>query len=341
VPLAPLLDEAGGLAYRYVELPVKTRDCEMALKSLHRQNKNKNGVKTMPNLMRWSAWLCCCCAYLPAFAEVPYCPPSFEAPLEEGYEETVIAFPRGHLFQPLLADPKESRFYLSYRSYQQSLALSRVGVIGFGETFPLLRRVGGCATDGLQLDIVGGGVARFVLDGGRNDLIDADYTIAIPVSGRRGNISLRTRVFHESSHLGENELFQSGTAQRLKRDVNGFDMIGSYDEEKWRIYFGAEYLSYITPAGNTWGMHGGAEYYSARYLFGGTARWVGGVDLKAYDEYDFETDVSIKAGFSFGGRRVSQQHLQLMLTWYDGHANEGVLFSEKVRYYGAGLYFGF
>jgi hypothetical protein len=280
---------------------------------------------------------------LTAFAEeIPYCPPSLEAPLEEGDEGKVILFPRGHIFQPLLADPKESRFYMAYREYQRQTGRMGVGVIGFGENFPLMRKVGDCATDGVQVDITGGGIARFRLDDNSRDLLDADFRIAAPVSWRSGNVALRILLFHESSHLGEHSLFESIAPTRIRRSYEGLDVVASYDRETWRIYYGGGLFFNHQPPIEQSSWHVGAEYYSPRwYMLGGNARWVSGVDVKLHEEYDFEADVSIKAGLAFGGHRANQQHMQVLLEWYDGRANEGVIFEEEISYYGAVVYFGF
>lgn len=276
-----------------------------------------------------------------ASAGIPYCPPSLETSLEGDAIGTFQAFPRGHLFQPLLADPKEPRFFFSFREYERSAGRMHVGVIGFGESFALFRRAGGCANDGLQLDIVGGGVARFVLDESRNDLLDADYNVALPLSWRRGNWSLRTRIYHESAHLGEDELFRVGSADRLKRSYEAGDLLISFDEEKWRVYFGGEYFFRHHPQIDHLGLHLGTEYYGPRVVFEGAARWVTALDVKAYEEFGYEADLSFRTGLSFGGWQTNQNYIQLMLEWYDGHANTGVLFDEEYRYIGAAIYFGF
>jgi hypothetical protein len=288
----------------------------------------------------WLALLLCAVA-LGVSAEEPYCPPSLDAPLGEGEGQPVSGLPRGHLFQPLIADPKEPRFFLSYRDYDNYAAAKRVGIVGFGETFPLWRRTGECPSDGLQLGIAGGVFARFLMDDPDNNLFDADYSIALPLSWRRGNVSLRARVYHESSHLGESELFNSDEVDRVKKTIDAVGLVGSYDQPTWRIYAGGEYLYLTYPDIDPLMLQGGVEYYGPRHLFGTKARWVSALDVKAFSEFAYSPDYSIKSGLSFGGAHARQHHLQLLLEWYDGHANQGVLFAEELRYLGVGLYFGF
>jgi hypothetical protein len=270
-----------------------------------------------------------------------YCPPSLEDALEDVPPGGTLLLPRGHVFQPLIADPIEPHFFLSYRSYRKDGETVNTGVIGAGETFPLWRRVGGCSTDGMQLDVNGGGVARFVLDDGRNDLIDGDFTVAVPLSWRQGTWSWRARLYHNSSHLGEDYLYQNQTPPRSKASYESIDFIVGYDQPEWRLYFGPEVILRHYPSFEPWGLHVGAEYYGDRTLFGGLGRWIGGLDVKSWGEYGYAPDYSLKAGLSLGGSRRQQQHLQLLLELYTGHQNRGVFYDDKVQSIGAGVYFGF
>ncbi len=288
-------------------------------------------------------WLVAC---PPLLAETENCSPSLKAPVSEHLTDEDRFFSRAHLFQPLIADPKEPRFYIVYRNDERSTGKRHIGIIGFGETFPIYRLGWGCATNGWQLSIGGGGVARFDLedddeDMGDKDLIDSDYLVGLPLSWRKGNWSVRSRIYHESSHLGESAQNSAEMRERRKRSYDGFDVISSYAKVNWRLYGGAGYLLYHDPDIKEWGLQLGTEYYGSRSAVGNTGRWVAGLDVKAWEEYDFDVDISIKAGLSFGGKNTHQHHLQLMLEWYDGHANSGVFFEEPIRYVATGLYFGF
>ncbi len=277
----------------------------------------------------------------PSTASMPDCYPLLAASEDDLITGKHHFFPRTHLFQPFIADPKESRFFLSYRRVERSTGNHHIGVVGFGETFPLYRRSKGCGDDGWQVDITGGGIGRFDMEDDGKDMIDVDYLIGLPLTWRQGNWSFRTRVSHESSHLGESVLITDSAGERRKRTANSVDFISSYDDGKWRLYTGTEYVQRHSPVVTSWGLHLGTEYYGARRLIGNKARWIAGMDIKAWEEFDFDADVSVKAGLSFGGRDARQHHLQVMLEWYDGHANSGVFFEEEIRYVAVGVYFGF
>lgn len=296
--------------------------------------------ETFPGLRRAAMGLWCL-ACLPVMASTPDCYLSPEASDEELAAEEHRFFPRTHLFQPLIADPRESRFFFGYRSEERATGNREIGVVGFGETFPLYRRSKGCANHGWQVDIAGGGTARFDMDDDDRDMIDVDYLIGLPLSWRHDKWSLRSRIYHESSHLGESDLIDEVMRERRKRSTENVEFISSYTEGKWRLYSGAEYVLRHSPAIEPWGLRLGVEYHGPRSMIGEMARWIAGMDVKAWEEFDFDTDVSIKAGLSFGGRDDRQHDLQVMLEWYDGHANGGVLFEEEIRYVSAAVYFGF
>lgn len=282
-----------------------------------------------------------CMMSLSVWASADGCYPSLDVPAEENADDAHQFFPKSHIFQPLIADPREPRFFLGYRSDERFWGRRQIGVIGFGETFPIYRRNWGCGTGGWQVDVAGGGVARFDMENGSNDMIDIDYLIGLPLSWRRGSWSVRTRLFHESSHLGESQLIEEVLGERRIRTTNSVDLTGSYTWAKWRLYSGGEYLISNYPEMEPLGFHLGAEYYGPRIVLKGTARWVTALDVKAWQEYEYDADVSFKTGLTFGGRDVRQHHLQVMLEWYEGHANSGVHTEEQIRYVGMGLYFGF
>ena len=56
----------------------------------------------------------------------------------------------GDLFRPLLADPKQSQFFISINRFRSSGVRYTTASVGFGETFGLHRFVGSREGNGLQ-----------------------------------------------------------------------------------------------------------------------------------------------------------------------------------------------
>ena len=73
----------------------------------------------------------------------------------------------------------------------------------------------------------------------------------------------------------------------------------------------------------------------------GTGHWVGGIDVKSWEEHNWSPDVSIKTGLEFGAYQPGQRRFRLMLEGYRGYAPHGQFYSDYMTYYGVGLYLGF
>ena len=213
--------------------------------------------------------------------------------------------------------------------------------VGFGETFGLYRLAGSREGDGLQLSVEGALFAQFNLSTPSYDLINADYTIGIPVTYRHGANSLRFRIYHQSSHLGDELLLGANPPERVNLSFESLELLYSLEWLGWRIYVGGEYLIHKEPSDlKAPSVHGGIEYRGGKALL-----WKGrplvGVDLKSLEEHDWLLETSVKAGLEFGHPDPGHRRLRLMAEWYKGFDPHGQFYVNKVEYYGLELSLGF
>jgi hypothetical protein len=255
-----------------------------------------------------------------------------------GVTGTVSALPAGDVFRPLIADEKEPQFFVSLRRYSAGIGGDRVAAVGFGEKFGLLRVLGERQGDGLQIGISGALFAQFDLDAPSSDLINADYIVGLPITYRRGDWSGRFRLYHQSSHLGDEFLLRV-RPRRVNLSFESLELLLSYAPQPWRVYFGGEYLLDREPDLDRASLHGGLEYYSPR-RFGG-AHLIGGIDVKAFDQNNWSPDVALKAGFEFGEPEPGHRSLRLYAEGFRGYSPHGQFFDERITYYGVGAYLGF
>ncbi len=250
-------------------------------------------------------------------------------------------FPAGDLFRPLLADPKQAQFFVGVNRFSSSGARYTMASVGFGETFGLSRLNGHQEGNGLQFGIEGGIFARFNLSSASNDLVNADYTIGIPVTWRYGGNSIRSRLYHQSSHLGDELLLGGNPPERVNLSYESVELIYSREWLGWRLYAGGEYLIHKEPADlEPLSAHWGLEYRGAGVLLW-KGRPIGGVDMKCLEEHDWAVDVSIKAGLEFGHPDPGNRRLRLMGVWYKGFDPRGQFYSNEVEIYGLELSLGF
>jgi hypothetical protein len=251
------------------------------------------------------------------------------------------AFPMGDLFRPLIADPKTPQFFISINGFSSLDERFTRASVGFGETFGIFRFFGDRVGDGLQLSLQGALFAQFNMDSPSYDLINADYTFGIPVTYRHGGNSLRLRIYHQSSHLGDELLLRANHPERVNLSYESVELIYSYEWHGWRAYGGGEQLFHKEPDDlKPLGAHLGIEYrFSKTLLWNG--RPLGGVDMKSLEENDWEIDTSVKIGLEFGHPNPGHRRIRLMAEWYQGFDPHGQFYSNKVEYYGLGVSLGF
>jgi hypothetical protein len=270
-----------------------------------------------------------------AAAAEPAPPPRVLRELETGF------LPGGELlFKPLIADPRWPHFSASYQRYLDDQQLKSVAAVTFGETFALYRdRLG---AGWWEVGIQAGVFALFDLDAPSMDLINADYFVALPVSYRHGDFSAIARLFHQSSHLGDEFVLKSRVPDRVNLSYEGLDLRLSYELwDTWRLYGGGGYLFHRDPSSlQPWSVQYGVEFRSP--WPGPEARWrpIAAADIQNREENDWHTDFSLRAGIQLDGILVTR-NLQLLLEYFRGHSPNGQFYRQKIDYLGLGIHFHF
>ena len=90
------------------------------------------------------------------------------------------------------------------------------------------------------------------------DLINSDYQLGFPVTPREGPFSARIRLYHQSSHLGDEFLLNNPQVTRVNYSFEEADAVGSFEYRWLRLYAGGGYLLHREPqikrAKVQWGM---------------------------------------------------------------------------------------
>jgi hypothetical protein len=248
----------------------------------------------------------------------------------------VVLFPREDLFHPLIADPRWPHFGIAYHAYQNDEELGNVGALSFGESIPFVGGTTG-AEGNWQLGLHAGVFAIFDLDADSSDLINADYWVGIPTSWRRRDFSALVRLYHQSSHLGDEFLLRDPDG-RVNLSYEAIDLKLSYENiGPLRLYGGAGYLLRKEPSDlDPWSLQVGAEVISPYAFFGGAARPLAAVDLQLYEESDWEPQLSVRTGLQFENPEMTTLMLQVLLEYYDGRNPNGQFYDRDIEYIGVG-----
>ena len=258
-----------------------------------------------------------------------------------------VGFPEDQIFCPLIADPKEARSFVSFlRGTFRSLddpsgEGTSIASVGVGDTFGLLRVGGPNPGEGLQIDVLGSIFAQFDLGAPSNDLINADYILGLPLTFRRHGFSFRAKLYHQSSHLGDEYLLRSDEIVRENLSFESIEFLVSQELGFLRLYVGAERIFRREPAELPDSLfHTGVEVRSGR------ARKVqmhDAVDVKNTDLHDWSPAVSGGAGLVLG-RPGPEGHpgrlIMLLFEVYQGPSPYGQFFQDDISYVGAGIHIG-
>jgi len=253
-----------------------------------------------------------------------------------GYE----LFPHDDPFRSPIADPAEPRAALSRLEVRRASGDFRAATAGLGYDFGLLRRHGPGPDDGWQLSVFGSVDSIFNLDLPGDALMNSDYRFGFPVTWRSGPFSMRARLYHQSSHLGDELILGGNAPKRLTLSFETLDFLLAWGYDGWRLYGGANHVlrsSHESYDGS--GVHAGFDYVSGPALFG--QRWIAGLDVKWIEQADWRSGVSAKAGIKIGRQSLERRGLTLLVEAYDGFAPFGQFFVEDWRYRGVSLQFDF
>lgn len=254
--------------------------------------------------------------------------------------------PTGHLFKPLLADPRWAHFSAAYRNYQSNnFDGKNIASVSFGETIPFYRSNFGHSMAQWEAGLQAGVFSDFNLDAASSDLVNTDFIASIYSSVRVGQFSAFSRLFHQSSHLGDEFLLRKINTkfERVNLSYEGVDLKLSYELPYGvRVYGGGAGLFHREPSAlKKWSAQYGIEFRSPWRLDFASLRPIVAADIKNHDENNWSTDISARAGVEFENLQVSGRKLQILVEYFNGYTPSGQFYKDKVEYIGLGAHYLF
>ncbi len=247
---------------------------------------------------------------------------------------------KASLFQPLIADPRQPHFSASYQRYINDDELKNIGSTSFGETFT--SRPWNAFNGEMSIGIQAAVFAFFNLDAESMDLINADYWVGIPLQYKKNDFSAMARIFHQSSHLGD-EYLLFNDIDRVNLSYEGIDLKISYDiNEVLRGYMGAGYIFHKEPENlKPVSAQFGAEYKCDKIFFNDHIRPIAGIDTKMWEENDWGLDISVRFGVQLENIISKKRKMQIMFEYFHGNSPHGQFYNKKIKYTGIGTHFYF
>ncbi|SDM79769.1 DUF1207 domain-containing protein [Siphonobacter aquaeclarae] len=250
--------------------------------------------------------------------------------------------PKGHLFEPIVLDPLEAKTSGSIVRRSQE-GVSQDGVfapfsIGFQKGFVRWSRDEQHASE-LALDVVANTQFEMFHDSKENRfrryLFNVDYRVGLLYNLKRGANSWRFRIYHLSSHLGDDYLIRQNLNYFIPNAVNyeQVDALYSHQGRAVRLYGGvglglrpsSERKRLYVQTGFVWKQPNRQK-----------ARWWGGVDARMIEETEFHPGVSAAFGIELG--ETDRNPISLALQFFHGPLPYSV-FERKINTWaGIGFY---
>jgi hypothetical protein len=273
-----------------------------------------------------------------------------------------VKFTRRLLFAPAIADPRSPRFSAAFNGYMGNNKLDNVASVSFGETLSLADIVRDGNVDHWEIDgnkfdfnFQGAVFSIFDLDGISKDLVNSDFWAALAVSWRRttdlGDVSAMSRVFHQSSHLGDEYILFNGVGEedRVNLSYEGIDLTGALEPKDMnglKVYGGGGYLFGRDPASlDPWSFKIGMEKQWPNKVSWPGRAWgfypVAAVHIQTFEETEFEPDLSIMGGMQFNDPVAENRQIRLLLSYFNGYSPNGQFYDEQLEYFGLGFQYQF
>jgi hypothetical protein len=261
--------------------------------------------------------------------------------LEESQRLTAATgpLPTDPLFQPLIADPRWPRFSASLQFYDDDSELGTVGSANFGGTLPVYGWQAG--ESAWQVGLQAGVFSIFDFESDTTALINADYFVGLPLTWRWDALSAQLRLYHQSSHLGDEFLLRS-RVDRINLSYEVIDALLSIELfDALRLYGGGGAIVRSEPDLDPWLLQGGFELTSQRPWLDEVLFPILAFDLAADAEQDFAPDYSLRAGFDIRAGFLDERRLMLLFEYFNGQSPNGQFFEQELEYIGTGLHFFF
>ncbi len=250
--------------------------------------------------------------------------------------------PTGHLFEPIILDPLEAQTYGSFlpgywtegQKYKGSFV-----PFAFGFAKPFYRRTTQPGhSEEWVLDLASFTQFEAFRDDATNKaarrIVNTDYKVSIIYNIRRNENNYRIRVYHLSSHLGDDYIFRNKITAPSPNAVNYelLDVTYSRTVNNWRLYGGAGVVLRKSEERKPLSAQIGTFYKRPSTK---ATRLVGGVDVKFWQQTDFRPGIHGGIGFELGR---TQNNLTFMLEGYSGFRPYSQFEQQQTSWMGIGLY---
>lgn len=275
-----------------------------------------------------------------------------------------IWFPQTtELYLPMIANPRQVYYSLGYRGNDPVTGKCNA-VFSLGDNFPIFRWLGVLPWCGdLQIGIETGMWSVFNLKPkynpcGGTEMVNADFFVGIPLAYAVNEWAFRLRIWHESSHLGDEFIVNHPTfvdcenntnpkEVRVNPSMEAVDFYVSYQANRdLRVYggMGVVYHSDRTFKIKPLFFEYGGEYdfwgckYPFHKLYG---NFFVAVYFRNWQYFDFEFDQTYMFGYEFSKIHGVGRKIRFVVDYHNGYSVEGQFMKCRTSYWEVKMIWGY
>jgi hypothetical protein len=260
------------------------------------------------------------------------------------------------LFAPLVADPRQPVNSAALRLGDRVIG-NVVAAVSLGDDFPIFRWLDVFYWHGdLQIGIEAGiwSVFNYSRIPHRRrhetcELVNTDFLVGIPLTYAADRWSFRLRIYHISSHLGDEYLCNHRHACKRRKNpsMEALDFISSYQfSSHLRAYFGPGVVFHSDPSFKIKPLY--VKYGSELRVWGtkfsyhriyGTPFFA--IHLENWQQRRWNINVTLKLGYEISKLQGIGRKMRVYVDYNYGYSYEGQFFNKRTQYGEFGFSWGF
>lgn len=258
-------------------------------------------------------------------------------PAEEKFLPELNSF-----FPTMLAQPHILGYSVGYRSYDKVFKSSIP--VSIGDQFSLLQITSqsyGCLYLGIEACVW----AIFDARAKSLSLINADYFVALPFTYMNDEFSARLRVFHESSHLGDEFLIENPQILRKNPSMEVLDLSLAYEPlDGLQLFLG---YSTVLRSDEYFKVKSNSFYYGVNCFFDCAKIQILNIEAYPYiaayftnqENNNWKLDGSLVIGYQWD--KSYGRKLRVYLMSHNGFSAEGQFVKRRSKYISFNIMYGY
>ena len=251
------------------------------------------------------------------------------------------------LFQPLVADPRQVINSAAWR-FNDDVIGRNVGAVSFGNDFMFYRWLDVWRWHGdMDIGIQAGIFSVFDMDHPEACMVNTDFFVAFMMTYAINKWSWRFRIWHISSHIGDEFLISNPGFDRRNLSDEAIDLFASYQMAKSvRLYLGLgdifirdrEFPEH--PLYFQWGAEircfGCRDHFNRLYRQPLLA-----MNFFCWEHNNWNVSQTYMLGMEWSKLQGVGEKLRLMFEWHDGHSREGQFVGLESNYVAFKMQYGY